>query len=123
MDDQVISELAVVARWLMDNQPDATWADLLRAYFQYKSGVDYSDFLTEPPKDEDIIEAHLMGLTPTAIAAALEDYSDYIRWVLITLGFCPMTSKDTREIKDGTSQKLLAEKAKYEELKSNGVLQ
>ena len=54
MSDQVIWELMTIAEYLVLNNPEATFADLLVVYFKKQTGVDYSKYLKE---DDDAIHA------------------------------------------------------------------
>lgn len=114
MNDGTLDELYIVARYLVDEDENATFADLLIAYFGYITGVDYSDALGTPPDDENIIRMHIDGLTPSAIAFWLNDDEDYIRWVLIQYGFSPFTGGET-------VLKFDVEREKYKELIRDGT--
>ena len=111
--DGVAHELVVVARKLVDDDPEATFSDLLKAYFGHITGQDYDAVLDNPPDDEDIIIYHLIGCDVDSIARLLRDDSGYIRWILLTYGFSPNIK--TRKHSD-------MEYEHYERLVSDGIL-
>jgi len=113
--DGVAHELVVVARKLVDDDPEATFSDLLKAYFGHITGQDYNDVLDNPPDDETIIDYHLMNFMPRAIAAKLKDDRDYITWVLLTYGFSPNRSNIWND------KKMVVEHRHYERLVSDGI--
>ena len=45
MSDQVAWELTTIANYLMIENREATFRDLLLIYFEHKTGVDYSKYL------------------------------------------------------------------------------
>lgn len=111
--DGVAHELVVIARKLVDDDPEATFSDLLKTYFGYITGRDYDDALDNPPDDEHIITLHLKGYNTDCIAVILEDDGDYVKWILLTYGFSPNTK---------TPEALAAERAHYERLVNDELL-
>jgi hypothetical protein len=111
--DGVAHELVVIAQYLIDEDPDATFSDLLKAYFMHITGLDYDNVLDNPPDDEDIVRLHIGGYPTGDIANLLGDHEDYVRWVLLTLGFSPSPRNEEAR---------RAERAHYRRLVDNGIL-
>lgn len=120
MDEQVIYELSIIAEELVRRDPKASLADLLVLYFGYITGANYDGTLGLPPSDEEVVRLHLLGNRPDQIAKTLDDYSDYIRWLLVQYGFLPFTRHDSFNLERSERKKSL-EAAKYEELIESGI--
>jgi hypothetical protein len=112
--DGVAHELVVIAQKLVDDDPEATFSDLLKLYFKHITGQEYDAVLDNPPDDEKIVSYHLDGHRIAEIAAILNDDSDYIKWVLLVLGFSP--NKNT------TDEERSMERAQYKRLVDDGIL-